>query len=195
MSKTRPPSDRQQPPPEELRVFREAMRDVKPLAQAPLPSGLEAPAPRPRRLRRPLETRIADLPLVPVEDAGLADAPQVPVVGPGDELVFRRGGVRDQTMRRLRRGQLAVDDAIDLHGLGQAHARDLLVEFIERSRARGCRCVRVVHGKGHRSGTRGPILKSAVNLWLRRHADVMAFVSARAIDGGTGAVYVLLRAA
>ena len=53
--------------------------------------------------------------------------------------------------------------------------------------------MRIVHGKGYRSGARGPVLKTAVNLWLRRHADVMAFVSARAIDGGAGAVYVLLR--
>jgi DNA-nicking Smr family endonuclease len=54
--------------------------------------------------------------------------------------------------------------------------------------------VRIIHGKGYRSGARGPVLKNAVNLWLRRHLDVMAFASARAIDGGTGAVYVLLRA-
>jgi len=51
-----------------------------------------------------------------------------------------------------------------------------------------------VHGKGYRSGARGPILKVAVDTWLRRHPDVMAFTSARPIDGGTGAVYVLLRA-
>ena len=54
--------------------------------------------------------------------------------------------------------------------------------------------MRIIHGKGYRSGARGPILKSAVNDWLRRDMDVMAFVSARPIDGGTGAVYVLLRA-
>jgi DNA-nicking Smr family endonuclease len=53
--------------------------------------------------------------------------------------------------------------------------------------------VRVIHGKGHRSGARGPVIKTAVDLWLRRHIDVVAFASARAIDGGTGAVYVLLR--
>ena len=53
--------------------------------------------------------------------------------------------------------------------------------------------MRIVHGKGYRSGARGPVLKIAVNAWLKRHADVMAFTSARAIDGGTGAVYVLLR--
>jgi DNA-nicking Smr family endonuclease len=37
------------------------------------------------------------------------------------------------------------------------------------------------------------VLKIAVDLWLRRHLDVMAFTSAKTIDGGTGAVYVLLR--
>ena len=47
--------------------------------------------------------------------------------------------------------------------------------------------MRIVHGKGYRSGARGPVLKIAVNSWLKRHADVMAFTSARAIDGGTGA--------
>jgi DNA-nicking Smr family endonuclease len=54
--------------------------------------------------------------------------------------------------------------------------------------------VRIIHGKGYRSGARGPVLKTAVNLWLRHHHDVIAFVSARTIDGGTGALYVLLRA-
>ena len=69
-----------------------------------------------------------------------------------------------------------------------------LAEFIAMSREVGHRCVRIIHGKGYRSGARGPVLKTAVNLWLRRHHDVIAFVSARTIDGGTGALYVLLRA-
>ncbi len=86
-----------------------------------------------------------------------------------------------------------LEDELDLHGLNQTAARDRLVEFIAHSRNSGRRCVRIVHGKGYRSGARGPVLKTAVNLWLRRHVDVMAFTSARAIDGGTGAVYVLLR--
>jgi DNA-nicking Smr family endonuclease len=86
-----------------------------------------------------------------------------------------------------------VEDQLDLHGLNQSAARDRLAEFIERSRGAGHRCVRIVHGKGYRSGARGPILKIAVNSWLKRHGDVMAFTSARTIDGGTGALYVLLR--
>jgi DNA-nicking Smr family endonuclease len=97
-------------------------------------------------------------------------------------------------MRRLRRGLFPIDDELDLHGLSQAAARNHLADFLARSRDGGCRCVRIIHGKGYRSGARGPVLKAAVNLWLRRHLDVLAFVSARAIDGGAGAVYVLLRA-
>lgn len=114
---------------------------------------------------------------------------------PTDEsLVFRRPGVRDQVLRRLKRGRYRIEDELDLHGLNLAAARDLVAEFIASNRANGRRCVRIIHGKGYRSGTRGPVLKSAVNDWLRRHPDVIAFASARPLDGGTGAVYALLHA-
>jgi len=106
---------------------------------------------------------------------------------------FQRAGVRTQVVRRLRRGLIPIEDELDLHGLSQTAARYQLAEFLTYSRNAGRRCVRIVHGKGYRSGARGPVLKTAVDLWLRRHLDVMAFTSARAIDGGTGAVYVLLR--
>ncbi|MEO7207685.1 MAG: Smr/MutS family protein [Steroidobacteraceae bacterium] len=166
-------------------AFRTAMRDVKPLtAHSP------RPAPPTRRAHvRPLQRRAdealdATMPLIATaagEDAAAS-------------LSFQRGGVRDQVVRRLRRGLIPSEDELDLHGLNQTEARDQLADFITRSRDAGSRCVRVVHGKGYRSGARGPILKTAVNLWLRRHLDVMAFTSAKAIDGGTGALYVLLRA-
>jgi DNA-nicking Smr family endonuclease len=110
-----------------------------------------------------------------------------------DVLSFHRPGVRIRTLKHLRRGLFPIEDELDLHGLTQAAARDYLSDFLEYSRNAGHRCVRIVHGKGYRSGARGPILKVAVNVWLKRHADVLAFTSARAIDGGTGAVYVLLR--
>jgi DNA-nicking Smr family endonuclease len=109
-------------------------------------------------------------------------------------LTFHRSGVRDQVLRRLRRGLVPVEGELDLHGLNQAAARVLLADFLDASKAQGVRCIRVIHGKGMRSGPRGAVLKSAVDHWLRRHYDVLAFTSAKAIDGGTGAVYVLLRA-
>ena len=173
-------------------AFRAAVRDVTPLAQTPSVPGLTAPKRR-ARPRNDTAPPVSDLPLV----SGLAadeSAPAVDTVAGHEALSFQRAGVRIQVMRRLRRGSYPIDDELDLHGLSQPAARGRLAEFIARSRDRGCRCVRIIHGKGHRSGTRGPVLKTAVNLWLRRLPDVMAFVSARAMDGGAGAVYVLLRA-
>lgn len=170
--------------------FRAAVRDVKPLPQPPPPAGL-APRKPHARLRKPArgaEDLHELMPLIaaPTEQAGgLAAGSAV--------LSFQRAGVRPQVMRRLRRGLYPTEDELDLHGLHQTAARDRLADFIARSRDSGHRCVRIIHGKGYRSGARGPVLKTAVDLWLRRHLDVMAFTSAKAIDGGTGAVYVLLR--
>jgi DNA-nicking Smr family endonuclease len=174
--------------------FRAAVRDVKPLEQIPRAAGLAKPKPR-ARLRRPQLSAAENIdemmPLIAsaaIEGASIGDAAM------SATLSFQRAGVRTQVMRRLRRGLIPVEDELDLHGLNQAAARDRLAEFIVAARDSGRRCVRVIHGKGYRSGLRGPVLKTAVDLWLRRHIDVMAFSSARAIDGGTGALYVLLRA-
>jgi DNA-nicking Smr family endonuclease len=171
------------PASEEARLFRAAVRGV-----TPLPAGTAAasPAPRARKRAPRLETE-------PLDDTVAADAMPRPAPSGAEPLSFRRPGVRDQTLRQLRRGRYPVEDELDLHGLSQAAARDQLAQFIAAGRHAGLRCVRIVHGKGYRSGARGPVLKIAVDSWLRRHADVLAFTSARAIDGGTGAVYVLLR--
>ncbi|MDP9013939.1 MAG: Smr/MutS family protein [Pseudomonadota bacterium] len=171
---------------DEALAFRAAVRDVKPLAHTPLPGGLARPRPKARLRKATPATESLDemMPLIP--------APTLE--SGGDAVSFQRPGVRTQMVRRLRRGLIPVEDELDLHGLSQSAARDHLAEFLANSRNSGRRCVRIIHGKGYRSGARGPVLKVAVDLWLRRHLDVMAFTSARAIDGGTGAVYVLLRA-
>ena len=174
---------------EDALIFRAAVRDVKPLAQTEKPKGLEQPRARaPRRARAAAAAAPGDLaesmPLIAASSADAADA----------QDSFRRPGVRTSVLRRLRRGLYPIEDELDLHGLSQTEARDRLAEFIAFHRNAGHRCLRIIHGKGYRSGARGPILKIAVNSWLRRLGDVVAFTSARAIDGGTGAVYVLLRA-
>ncbi len=180
---------------EEARVFRAAMSDVTPLPPpAQHDDALPAPRRRPRRHAPIAESEpFGDVVIAAVDDAPGVATPGVATPGAADPLSFRRPGVRDQTLRQLRRGRYPVEDELDLHGLSQSSARDELAEFIAASRGAGLRCVRVVHGKGYRSGARGPVLKVAVNTWLRRHVDVLAFTSARVIDGGTGAVYVLLR--
>ena len=181
-------------------AFRAAVRDVKPLKAAPEPKGFAKMRPRARLGKPPLAGDSLDemMPLLPVPSAVAGDGPSgtpqaAGALGGGDALSFQRAGVRTQVVRRLRRGLIPIEDELDLHGLSQTAARYQLAEFLTYSRNAGRRCVRVVHGKGCRSGARGPVLKTAVDLWLRRHLDVMAFTSARAIDGGTGAVYVLLR--
>lgn len=111
----------------------------------------------------------------------------------GEEVSYRRASLPERTFRRLRRGRYRIEDETDLHGLTVGQARSQLRTFIAEATARGLGCVRVIHGKGLRSGPRGPVLKTCVQRWLARWDEVLAFVSARARDGGSGAVYVLLR--
>ena len=112
--------------------------------------------------------------------------------GHGGALRFHRQHVGRRTMRKLTRGGYSVQDEIDLHGMTLAEAKPRLRDFIQYSAQQGNLCVRVVHGKGLGSGERGPVLKNAVNRWLRKWDHVLAFVSTRQVHGGTGAIYVLL---
>lgn len=120
-------------------------------------------------------------------------APISPEHETGEEQAFCRAGVSPSIFRKLRRGRLAVEDEYDLHGMTVAQAKEYLHDCLADARRRQRRCVRVIHGKGKGSGQRGPVLKIKVNAWLRNWTDVVAFCSARPVDGGTGALYVLLK--
>ncbi|MBT8103135.1 MAG: Smr/MutS family protein [Gammaproteobacteria bacterium] len=113
--------------------------------------------------------------------------------GYGAALRYHRASVGRRTMRKLARGGFSVQAEIDLHGMTLAEAKPRLADFIDYNAMQGKLCVRVVHGKGLGSGDRGPVLKNAVNRWLRKWETVLAFVSTRQVDGGTGAIYVLLQ--
>jgi len=105
-------------------------------------------------------------------------------------------GLDHHVLRRLRRGDFAVQAHVDLHGLTREEARTELESFLARSRQGGKRCVLVVHGRGLHSKDQMPVLKDALKRWMRtaRFSDhVLAFATARPHDGGLGAVYVLLR--
>jgi DNA-nicking Smr family endonuclease len=110
-----------------------------------------------------------------------------------DALSFRRPGVGVDVTRKLRRGAWSIQREIDLHGLRTDDAREALSAFIRETHRRGLRCVRVVHGKGLGSPGKVPVLKGKVHGWLAQKQEVMAFVQARADEGGAGAVVVLLR--
>jgi DNA-nicking Smr family endonuclease len=111
-----------------------------------------------------------------------------------DTLSFRRAGVGNDVVRRLRRGVWVTQAQLDLHGLRRDEARQQLVGFLRDAAQTGRRCVRVIHGKGNGSPGRQGVLKDKVKGWLMQRDDVIAFTQARAADGGVGALLVLLRA-
>jgi DNA-nicking Smr family endonuclease len=165
-------------------VFREAMRDVKPIKARPQVAVAKA-----KPLARARFTA-ADRAMVLVESLqGLGDGE---ITDTGDEISFRRVGVQNSVMRKLKSGEYRVEEICDLHGLRADEAKAALREFLAEALAHNLRCVRIIHGKGKGSGPRGPVIKTAVNMVLRKTAPVLAFTSARRVDGGTGAINVLL---
>jgi DNA-nicking Smr family endonuclease len=165
------------------KAFRDAMRDVAPHdARAPVPVPPK-PVARARFTRLEAQQVLRES-LLPVTDPALLET--------GDELSFRRDSVSPQILKRLRRGEFSVHAEIDLHGLTAIEARAVLSDFIHETLQHNHTCVRIVHGKGKRSGPKGPVLKNVVNVWLQQCDAVRAFGSARPVDGGSGAVLVLL---
>lgn len=107
-------------------------------------------------------------------------------------------GVDRATSERLRRGRLSVDARLDLHGMTQDQAHLTISRFIADKRDEGARCVIVITGKGARDpeGRHRGILKDAVPRWLnepRNRQHIVAFTEAQPKDGGSGALYVLLK--
>ena len=105
-------------------------------------------------------------------------------------------GFSRKLMKRLKRGEIPVQDHVDLHGLTRQEAEIQVRAFLLRSFKGGLRCVLIVHGRGLNSPDSFPVLKEGLPIWLNRGSTrkiVLAFATARPYDGGTGAIYVLLR--
>lgn len=118
------------------------------------------------------------------------------VTDDGRRVEGHRVDVPPDFVRRLRRGGFPVDATLDLHGRSAAESREALEAFLRDKRARGERCVLVVHGKGGHSPGGVGILRGEISAWLSQgtpSAHVAAFTTALESDGGEGAVYVLLR--
>lgn len=111
----------------------------------------------------------------------------------GDELYFLRTGIQKRTMHRLRRGLFPIEAELDLHGMTVETARPALAAFLHQCGQRRRRCARIIHGKGLGSRNKKPVLKNKLNHWLQQWDEVLAFCSARPVDGGTGAIYLLLK--
>ncbi len=158
-------------------AFRVAMRDVEPIDVDD-----RHPPYRRRPRPEPLNLPNAD------EEQALAEL----AIETGDFLEFRRPGIQDRVFHDLRRGVIAAEATLDLHGLRVREAGPALQRHLSQSLAAGRRCVRIIHGKGRGSDGQQPVLKQKVNQWLRQLDPVLAFVTAPRWDGGSGAVYVLL---
>ncbi|TCV97344.1 DNA-nicking Smr family endonuclease [Luteibacter rhizovicinus] len=167
------------------RLFREAIGDVRPMSE------VEAPPERPRPAPYP-HMRDADEAAVPADSMLMDFDPADLEVG--EELSYLRDGYPPKILKQLKRGQFSIQADVDLHQMNAAAAQMTIADFLAECRHEGIRCVRIIHGKGLRSKAQGPVLKGLTDRLLRRRDDVVAFASARPMQGGTGAVVVLLKA-
>jgi len=116
------------------------------------------------------------------------------MVDEGDDAPdFVAPGVDRREIRKLKRGDHVPAERRDLHGMNAAEATAAVKHFLTTSRRKHHRCVCIVHGRGLHSAGRTPVLKTSVRAVLRSDRSVLAFADAPASDGGSGAVYVLLR--
>ncbi|MCM5703555.1 Smr/MutS family protein [Larsenimonas salina] len=128
-----------------------------------------------------------------------ADAPsrmsdgRVTPVRPSEALFFALPDLPWRTQQQLKRGAIEWQAGLDLHGYTLDEARSELETFLNEARRQRQRCVIVVHGKSRANTAGYPVIKSHVNAWLREMPFVLAFCSSLERDGGTGAVYVLLK--
>lgn len=171
---------------DDIRLFREAVKDARPLAAEPVHDYRPKPKPIPKQFLRDERQALAD---------SLSDV-FIPAheLETGEELLYLREGHAPDILRKLRRGHWVVQGAIDLHGLISDEARVYVAAFLNDCKKRGLRCVRIVHGKGLGSRNREPVLKHKLRNWLMQRDEVIAYAEARRQDGGSGAVIVLLKA-
>lgn len=182
--KDRKPISNTRPDETDMDLFRREVGDVKRMDDDRAP---------------PVRTRVRPVPRQTLDDQRqvlrdlMSDHPDDIDLETGDELLFVRSGLQTRLLRKLRRGQFSVGAELDLHGMSVSEAHASLAEFLHECRSEQTRCVRIIHGKGLGSRHGKPILKGKLDRWLRLRDDVVAFSSARPVDGGTGAVYVLLK--
>lgn len=167
-----------------MALFREAVGEVRSVDHDRVDSTKPAPAPVVRHSEHDDRSVMQSL----LEDLSESDFLET-----GEHLSYTQPGVQRGVLKKLKSGKYSIQSEIDLHGLTVEEARQELSAFLKEARERRHLCVRVIHGKGRKTAERAPRLKPAVNQWLQRNKAVLAFCSARMNDGGTGAVYVLLK--
>ncbi|NBX61331.1 MAG: DNA mismatch repair protein MutS [Betaproteobacteria bacterium] len=169
----------------EKNLFQRAVGQVKPLASQPRVELGSAPAPPKAFQQKRDDDRV-------LRESLSDDFDVSTLLDTDDELSYRRSGIGTDVTQKLRKGHWSLQGQIDLHGLRSDEAREALGQFIRDAHKRGWRCIRVVHGKGLGSPGKTPVLKAKVQRWLVQKNEVLAFVQAKASEGGAGALVVLL---
>jgi len=169
---------------DDFELFRQAVGPVDPVRHDRVEHATEKPPAEPLQLRMDEAKVLSD---------SLSDEYIIDELQPGDELSYAVPGLQPGQFRKLRRGEFRREAELDLHGMTAENARKALALLLQEALDEGWRCLRIIHGKGLRSSNEGPVLKTRLNTWLRQRSEVLAFCSAPPRDGGTGAVYVLLK--
>ncbi|MBV8466158.1 MAG: Smr/MutS family protein [Burkholderiales bacterium] len=173
------------PPEDDAMLFRRVVGKVN-LLKHPVPHVHQRSQPSPL----PMQRRRDD---ARVMNDAMSDFWPWDEIESGEELLYLRAGMRTDTLQKLRKGHWVVSRQLDLHGLNTDDARAAVGEFVHRCVNEDQRCVRIIHGKGLGSKNREPVLKNKLRNWLAQREEVLAFCQARPVDGGSGAVIVLLR--
>lgn len=112
---------------------------------------------------------------------------------PEETVLFALPGVQLRLIKRMKAGHLGWDAGLDLHGFSTDHAREELYQFMQSCQRQGLRSLIIIHGKAYTEPGKPALLKTYVTDWLRQMDNVLAFCSAQPQDGGSGALYVLLK--
>jgi DNA-nicking Smr family endonuclease len=167
-------------------IFRAAVKGARPLKHERVLLRPPPPKPIPHQFIRDEQQALVD---------SLSDD-YIPAheLESGEELLYLRDGHSPDILRKLRRSHWVIQEQLDLHGMLVDEARAYTAEFLNQCKKRGVRCVRIIHGKGLGSKNREPVLKNKLRGWLMQRDEVIAYCQARQVDGGSGAVVVLLKA-
>ncbi|EDP46529.1 Smr/MutS family protein [Rickettsiella grylli] len=169
---------------EDWAFFKEVMKDVKRTPTVHV-------NPKPKK-NSPKRTRLIDFNDENRSNAFILRDPTELNITSDEPLFFNRPGVQNKRLKQLTRGDIRPSNCLDLHQMTVNQARFAVYHFLLQSQKYHYTCVRIIHGKGKFKSS-GAKLKNHVYYWLPQISWVLAFSSAQARDGGTGAVYVLLR--
>lgn len=171
---------------DERQCFRDAVSDVKPIAKSQhiIPEQQKSV----KKIKKIISKKTFE------EKPVFHLSKKYSTVSGDDVITYAKSGLQHKRFSQLKQGKIKTEATLDLHEHTSDEALIVVDDFLERCQQRGMRVVCIIHGKGHFSADNTPVLKNLLNQYLRQHPRVIAFHSAKNKQGGTGAIYVLLKA-